>query len=86
MDKGKQWSENMQMHMDRKMEKARMHEIRVIDGLRWKYKIMLRHKYINSHARRERKQECSLGDMATCTYNKPKLLHKPCSYMYKACA
>ena len=24
--------------------------------------------------------------MATCTCNKPKLLHKPCSHVYKACA
>lgn len=42
MDEGKQWSENMQRHMDRKMEKAQMHDIRVIDGLRRKYEIRLR--------------------------------------------
>ena len=51
MDEGKQWSENMQRYMDQKMQKARMHDIRVIDGLRRKYEIRLRQKYVNSHAR-----------------------------------
>ena len=86
MEEGKQWCEKMQRHMYQKMEKARMHDIWVIDGLRRKHGIRLQQKYINSYARRERKQACTLGDVATCTCNKPKLLHKPCSHVYKACA
>ena len=34
----------------------------------------------------ERKHACTLSDVATCTCNKPKLRHKPCPHVYKACA
>lgn len=68
------------------MQKTRMHDIRVIDGLRRKYEIRLRQKYVNYHARGEKKHACTLGDVAICTCNKLKLLHKPCSHVYKACA
>lgn len=42
MEEGKQWSESMQRHMDKKMEKVRMYDIREIDGLRRKYEIRFR--------------------------------------------
>ena len=87
IDKGKEWSESMQRHIDLKIKKFQKHDIRVIDGLRRKYEIRLRRKHVNSHARGDKKHECKLnaGD-CSCTCNKPKLLHYPCSHVYKACA
>jgi len=86
-EKGKQWSKVMQRYMDVKIKKSQKHDVRVIDALRRKYEIRLRRKHVNSHARGDRKHECKLdGGVCTCTCNKPKLLHYPCSHVYAACA
>ena len=86
VEENKQYSEVMQAFMDRKMEKARTHIAQPIDGLRRKFEVRLRQKYVMGHIRGERKQVCTLGDEASCTCNKPQLLHKPCSHVYAACA
>ena len=72
----------MQRYMDQKIQKARMHDIRVIDDLRRKYYIRLRQKKCQQSCEGERKHACTLVDVATCTCIKLKLLHKPCSHMY----
>ena len=86
-EKGNQWSEVMQRYMDLKIKKAQKHDVRIIDALRRKYEIRLRRKHVDSHARGDRKHEYKLdAGVYTCTCNKPKLLHYPCSHVYAACA
>ena len=42
---------------------------------------------MHSHSTGDRKHECRLGAAeCTCTCNKSKLLHYPCSHVYAACA
>ena len=87
MEKGKQWSEIMERYMDLKIRKSQQHDVRVVDGLRRKYEVRLRRKHVGGHARGHRKHEVQLGtSVCTCTCNKPKLLHYPCSHVYAVCA
>ena len=86
MEDGKQFSEVMHAYMEKKISKARSHAARTMDGVRQKFEIRLREKYVMGHARGDRKQVCTIGDEASCTCNKPRLLHKPCSHVYAACA
>ena len=85
-DEGKQYSEVTLAYMDKKITKARSHVAITMDGVRRKFEVRLRDKYVRGHMRGDRKHVCTIGDVAVCTCNKPQLLHKPCSHVYAACA
>lgn len=84
LEDGKQFSEVMHTYMEKKIGKARLHVACTMDGVRQKFKIWLREKYVMGHTRGDRKQVCMIGDEASCTCNKLWLLHKPCSHVYTA--
>ena len=87
LDAGKAWSDKMQSYMNTKIEKSRTHDFRILDLLRKKIEIRTRQKYINGHARGDNKHVVKLEiDKCSCTCNKPTLMHRPCSHVYKATA
>jgi hypothetical protein len=76
-------------YMEEKSSKAQMHTVIETGTAQHRFEVYLRDKSGFGTANFQRTQEVVIGMGAypncTCSYNKPLLLHKPCSHVIAAC-